>query len=172
MDTILKVEDINVYYGSIHAIKGVSFEVNEGEIVTLIGANGAGKSTTLRAISGLEKAQSGEYPMYFKKGMTAADVTAKTVAEAADAGDETAIEVYRICGEYLGRGLSVIIDLLNPEVIVIGSIFARSRNLLWEPAKKVIEKEALSLSANCCRVVPAELGEKIGDYAAVAAALL
>ena len=47
MSTILKVDDINVYYGSIHAIKGISFEVNEGEIVTLIGANGAGKSTTL-----------------------------------------------------------------------------------------------------------------------------
>ena len=46
MDTILKVDDINVFYGSIHAIKGVSFEVKQGEIVTLIGANGAGKSTT------------------------------------------------------------------------------------------------------------------------------
>ena len=59
MDTILKVEDINVYYGSIHAIKGVSFEVNEGEIVTLIGANGAGKSTTLNTISGLLHSKTG-----------------------------------------------------------------------------------------------------------------
>ena len=57
--TMLKVNDIHVYYGSIHAIKGVSFEVNEGEIVTLIGANGAGKSTTLLTLSGLKKAQSG-----------------------------------------------------------------------------------------------------------------
>ena len=46
---MLKVENINVYYGAIHAIKGISFEVNDGEIVTLIGANGAGKSTTLQA---------------------------------------------------------------------------------------------------------------------------
>ena len=53
MGTILKVDDINVYYGSIHAIKGISFEVEEGEVVTLIGANGAGKSTTLNTISGL-----------------------------------------------------------------------------------------------------------------------
>ena len=52
-EPILKVENINVYYGSIHAIKGISFEVYEGEIVTLIGANGAGKSTTLNTISGL-----------------------------------------------------------------------------------------------------------------------
>ena len=57
--SLLKVEDIHVYYGSIHAIKGVSFEVNEGEIVTLIGANGAGKSTTLNTISGLLKPRSG-----------------------------------------------------------------------------------------------------------------
>ena len=53
METILKVDDINVYYGSIHAVKGISFEVNQGEIVTLIGANGAGKSTTLNTIAGL-----------------------------------------------------------------------------------------------------------------------
>ncbi|MBP3509554.1 ABC transporter ATP-binding protein [Oscillibacter sp.] len=59
MGAILKVEDINVYYGSIHAIKGVSFEVNEGEIVTLIGANGAGKSTTLNTISGLLHSKTG-----------------------------------------------------------------------------------------------------------------
>ena len=59
MSTILKVDDINVYYGSIHAIKGISFEVNEGEIVTLIGANGAGKSTTLKTMSGLLRSQTG-----------------------------------------------------------------------------------------------------------------
>ena len=56
---LLKVEDIHVYYGSIHAIKGISFEVREGEIVTLIGANGAGKSTTLNTVSGLLKPRSG-----------------------------------------------------------------------------------------------------------------
>ena len=57
--SMLKVEDLHVYYGSIHAIKGVSFEVNEGEIVTLIGANGAGKSTTLNTVAGLMKPRSG-----------------------------------------------------------------------------------------------------------------
>lgn len=59
MSQILKVDDINVYYGSIHAIKGVSLEVNEGEIVTLIGANGAGKTTTLHTISGLLRPRTG-----------------------------------------------------------------------------------------------------------------
>ena len=56
---LLSVQDINVYYGAIHAIKGVSFEVEKGEIVTLIGANGAGKSTTLKTISGLLRTKTG-----------------------------------------------------------------------------------------------------------------
>ena len=60
MGELLSVKNINVYYGSIHAIKDVSFHVDEGEIVTLIGANGAGKTTTMHAISGLLKLTSGE----------------------------------------------------------------------------------------------------------------
>lgn len=119
----------------------------------------------------IERVQAGIYPLYFKKGMTPEDVTAKTIAEAADKGDETALEVYGICGEYLGRGLSIIIDILNPQVIVIGSIFARAHHLLWDSAKKIIEKEALPVSAKCCRIVPAGLGESIGDYASIATAL-
>jgi branched-chain amino acid transport system ATP-binding protein len=57
--TILELEDVHTYYGSIHALKGISLEVREGEIVTLIGANGAGKSTTLRSINGLNRPRSG-----------------------------------------------------------------------------------------------------------------
>ena len=60
MGTVLTVTDINVYYGAIHAIKGISFDVNRGEIVTLIGANGAGKSTTLHTISGLLRSKTGD----------------------------------------------------------------------------------------------------------------
>ena len=59
MSTMLKIDDIHVYYGAIHAIKGVSFEVGEGEIVALIGANGAGKSTILKTVSGLMHPRSG-----------------------------------------------------------------------------------------------------------------
>ena len=58
--SILHVEDLNVYYGSIHAVKGISFDVEEGEIVTLIGANGAGKSTTLNTVAGLLKPREGK----------------------------------------------------------------------------------------------------------------
>ena len=57
--SMLKVENLNVYYGSINAIKGISFEVNQGEIVTMIGANGAGKSTTMNTVAGLLKPRSG-----------------------------------------------------------------------------------------------------------------
>ena len=58
--SLLRVENLHVYYGSIHAIKGISFEVNEGEVVTLIGANGAGKSTTLNTVAGLLRPRSGK----------------------------------------------------------------------------------------------------------------
>ncbi len=120
----------------------------------------------------LEQVQMGKRPLYFKEGFTQSDVTAKSIAEAADLGDETAIEVYKICGEYLGRGLSVLMDILNPEIIVLGSIFVRSHHLLWDSAKNIIEKETLPLSTNCCKVVGAKLDEQIGDFAAIATALL
>ena len=68
-ETMLKVDNINVYYGNIHAVKDVSFEVNEGELVTLIGANGAGKSTTLKTISGLLKPRTGDV-LYKGKSIT------------------------------------------------------------------------------------------------------
>ena len=62
-DSILKVDEMNVFYGNIHAVKDISFEVNKGEIVTLIGANGAGKSTTLNTIAGLLRSKTGN--IYF-----------------------------------------------------------------------------------------------------------
>ena len=117
---------------------------------------------------GLAAYQRGETPLYFNPDTAPEGITAKSVAIAAEQhGDPTAIEVYRLCGEYLGRGLSILIDLLNPEKIVIGSIFTRSRAGLWESCKEIIEKEALKVSWDCCEVVPAQLLEGIGDYAAL-----
>ncbi|WP_091833205.1 ABC transporter ATP-binding protein [Propionispira arboris] len=75
---MLKVEDINVYYGAIHAIKGISLEVNEGEIVTLIGANGAGKSTILRTISGLLKPKIGKIEF---EGQNIAGIAAQRIVK-------------------------------------------------------------------------------------------
>lgn len=142
--------------------------VGYGKAGSFEGFCSGGGLAQLGCTKALEKAQTGVYPLYFKKGMTAA----KTVADAAYKGDETAKEVYRICGEQLGKGLSVLIDILNPERIVIGSIFARSEDLLREGMERAINKEALPQSLKCCKTVPAALGEKIGDYAAVSAALL
>ena len=83
MEPILKVSDINVYYGAIHAIKGVSFEVNPGEVVTLIGANGAGKSTTLQTVSGLLHSRTGSIEFLGENlmGVTAHKVVAKGLAQ-------------------------------------------------------------------------------------------
>ena len=101
---------------------------------------------------------------------TAADidsVTAKTVAEAANAGDVLAKEVYRESGVALGRGLAILIDILNPEMIVIGSIYQRAEHLLAPYAEEEIRRNALRRSAEVCRVVPAQLKNSIGDYAAI-----
>ena len=112
--------------------------------------------------------QAAQPPMYARGGA----ITAKSIAEAAYAGDETAKEVFRICGQKLGMGLSLLIDILNPERIILGSIFGRCRDLLWPEVSQVISQEALSPAAACCRVLPAALGENIGDYAAIATAIL
>lgn len=98
------------------------------------------------------------------------NVTALTVAKAAAAGDKLANAIYRKCGEKLGMGLSVLIDILNPERIVIGSIFERSGNLLVATMEETIKKEALPISAKCCKIVPAMLGDSIGDFAALGVA--
>ena len=81
-NTLLKVDNLHVYYGSIHAIKGVSFEVNEGEIVTLIGANGAGKSTTLNTVAGLLKPRSGSILLHDQNivGVPADKIVSKGMA--------------------------------------------------------------------------------------------
>ena len=83
MEPILKVSDINVYYRAIHAIKGVSFEVNPGEVVTLIGANGAGKSTTLQTVSGLLHSRTGSIEFLGENlmGVPAHKVVAKGLAQ-------------------------------------------------------------------------------------------
>ena len=80
MGQILQVNDLHVYYGSIHAVKGVSFEVNEGEVVTLIGANGAGKTTVFNLLTGVYKPDSG------KVLLDGTDITGKNTIEINKAG--------------------------------------------------------------------------------------
>lgn len=100
------------------------------------------------------------------KGMTAAEVFGK-----ASEGDLFAGSVVERCAEYLGRGLSILVDILNPERIVIGSIFVRGEHLLREKMQEVLNKESIAQSNSVCEVVPAQLGESVGDMAALTVAI-
>ena len=97
-------------------------------------------------------------------------INARIVAEAAREGDELALGIYRDSALQLGRGLAFLIDILNPERIVIGSIYTRCEDLMAPFVAEVLEREALPLANAVCQVVPAALGEAIGDYAALSVA--
>ena len=97
--------------------------------------------------------------------------TTPEIAALALAGDEQALQVVERVGTYLGRGLAVLADLINPESIVIGSMAVRLGDLVLEPARQELAREALPAAAKACRVVPAALGERIGDVASLCAAI-
>ena len=124
----------------------------------------------LGKLKAMELLQSGKTCGFCKSIDELDSITAKSIAISADEGDATAIEVYKISAQHLGFGISILIDILNPEKIVIGSIFARAENLLRAEMQKVIDIEALSNASSVCQVVPALLGEAIGDIAAVSVA--
>ncbi len=96
-----------------------------------------------------------------------AGITAKAVAEAATRGDDMAISILARSGRRLGHGLAALIDLLNPEAIVIGSVFARCGEFLYPEAARAVAREALPVAARRCKIMPAALGEELGDYAAL-----
>ena len=99
------------------------------------------------------------------------ELTARLVAELAREGDRDAISIFEECAERLGEGLSVIVDILNPDRIVIGSIYERCEELLAPKMNEVLSKEALLPALSVCRVVPAALGDRIGDVAALSVAI-
>ena len=99
-------------------------------------------------------------------------ITAKSIAEAAYQGDEAAIEVYQICGKYLGKALSLFIDILNPELIILGSIYGRAKSLVEQAMNDVIQQEVYNDSGAACQIVAAGLSENIGDMAALSLALM
>lgn len=117
-----------------------------------------------------ERIMAGEKPALSPTIDGLGKLTAKSVAEAAYAGDELAKSIYALSGEMLGQTLAIMIDLLNLEVIVIGSIFARAESLLRPAMEKAIEREAFAVSAKACRIVPAALGDDIDQYEALAVA--
>jgi len=98
-------------------------------------------------------------------------IDTKMVTLAAVAGDPVAYDIIKIASEYLGQGLSILIDILNPECIVIGSIYARNEMLFKSLIEPVLKREAIPAALEVCRIVPAELGDSIGDYAALCVAI-
>lgn len=97
-------------------------------------------------------------------------ITAQKVGEAARLGDRLALDIFETVGKRLGSGLAILVDLLNPERIVIGSIYGRQQSLLEPVVMEVLAREALPLSLGVCRVMSAGLGENVGDYASLSVA--
>jgi glucokinase len=98
-------------------------------------------------------------------------ITTKMVASAANNGDQVALEIIRVSAEYMGQALSTLIDILNPECIVIGSIYARNEMLFKPIIERILRQEAIPASLAVCSIKPAGLGESIGDYAALCVAV-
>ena len=94
-------------------------------------------------------------------------VSAREAVLRADAGDAEMRSALQVSAEYMGACFAMLIDLLNPERIVVGSIYARAERHFRDTAQRVIDAETLPLSRAVCRVVPAQLGDAIGDYAAL-----
>ena len=123
------------------------------------------------ALIELEKLKKkGLLPDFVQKVGGEDNVTAKTLAEHARRGDAFCKRVYKISGKMLGETLSILIDLFNPQKIVIGGVFMRSGDLLYPHAEKIIKKESLIYSQQVVEVVPAKLSENIGDVSALVVA--
>ena len=144
--------------------------VGYGKLGSVEGFCSGGGIAQLARTMVLEKLQKGEKVSFCSSIEQLGSIDAKLVGDAAEAGDRLAEEIYRVSGEYLGRALAILIDLLNPEIIVIGSIYARSTGLLRDSMMKVIDGECIQCSREACEIVPAGLGDKIGDFASLAVA--
>ncbi len=123
-----------------------------------------GKTAAIHAL------RTGNPPLFCPDETALDSISAQSIGEAARQGDALALEIYRRCGHYLGKGVSVLIDLLNPERIVIGSIFGRQEDLLRPPMEQAMQEECLSLSLSYCAVTAAGLGEQVGDFASLSVA--
>ena len=133
-------------------------------------ASGGGMAQ-LAAQSVAEAQRKGKKTLLSDYVRTGKAITAREVGAAARKGDAVAIEILRSTGERLGEVLAILTDVLNPERIVIGGLAMRLGDFLLEPARRVMRREALAQSANTCQVVPAALGESIGDVAALSVAM-
>ena len=143
--------------------------VGYGKAGSVEGFASGGGIAQLAASAVKEKLMMGEKVAWCPDG-DLSRITASTVAEAAKAGDELAKSVYRTSATYLGKALAMVIDMLNPEVIVIGSIFVRAEELIRPFMQAAIDRDALPGAAAVCQVKSAQLGESIGDIAALSLA--
>lgn len=141
--------------------------VGYGKAGSFEGFCSGGGIRNLAVLMAKEYLEKGRKSILFDSEKDFEKMTAKSVAEAMYKGDGFALSVYEKCAEKLGVGLSVIIDILNPEVIIIGSIFERNQDFFLPRIKAVIEREALLCNSSVCEILPAELGDSIGDYAAL-----
>ncbi|MDO4292518.1 MAG: ROK family protein [Eubacteriales bacterium] len=118
----------------------------------------------------LKHLQRGGQTAVLAGGKKPEEVTTADIGKAAQAGDILALQIMEHTGRMLGKGISVLLDLFNPQRIVIGSIFLRQEALLRPPMEEEIRREALSYTRESCRILPAGLGESLGDYAALSVA--
>lgn len=119
----------------------------------------------------LEQEQRGKRSSSLHEADNRAAITARDVFEAAGAGDALARHIVDVVADHLGRGLAVLVDVLNPELIILGGIFGRAERLLRPGMEAALEREAISSSVATCEIAPAALGGQIGDYAALCVAL-
>lgn len=144
--------------------------VGYGKIGSFEGYCSGGGIAQLGRNKALERIQQGETVSFCESINELDRITARSIAEAAFNGNGDAIEVYEVCARILGRKLSALIDLLNPELIILGSIYCRSRDLLEKPMMEEIIKETLPHSLKVCKIVPAAFGDELGDLAALSVA--
>ena len=100
-----------------------------------------------------------------------AEVTAQEVIERARAGDAAAREIVEVSALHLGRGIALLVDLLNVEVVVLGSLAVRAGDFYLPTARRIVAEEAQAINAGACEIVPSALGDRIGDVAALCAAI-
>lgn len=156
--------------GELGHIRMVDFgPVGYGKKGSLEGLASGGGIAQLAKMYLLEKFQKGEKVSWCTLEELN-EVTAQKVAEEAIKGDLLAQNIYETSAIYLGKGLSILIDLLNPEMIVIGGIYSRNKSMMESVILQVIKEEALTGASKVCTVKPALLGENIGDYAALSIA--
>jgi glucokinase len=122
----------------------------------------------LAMVKAAEAIKAGNPPTF---SPTEADLPFITTEKVANSGDPLALEIFELVGRRLGQGLALLIDVINPERVIIGSIYGRQRHLLEGPMWAVLREEAIPYALEVCDIVPCGLGEAIGDHAALAVAL-